>query len=144
MLSKGGGTRGNHGFPREREPKASAGLMRRWAHEPGEGCGEPGGSPRSRKEGARGGTMGFPASASRRRALGSLAEDGQRRVHRGVRYPRGRSRRLATLLLQAGLDAESFAPRYLCLSAAVAEALPGNAMSQIAAKPDEENLFRLL
>ncbi|MBK5566633.1 uroporphyrinogen-III synthase [Ensifer sp. 2YAB10] len=59
-------------------------------------------------------------------------------------YSRETARRLTTLLLEAGLDAPSLAPRYLCLSAAVAEALPGNAMSQIATRPDEESLFRLL
>ena len=61
-----------------------------------------------------------------------------------TRAARETARRLTNLLSEAGLDAASFAPRYLCLSAAVAEALPGNAMSQIAARPDEENLFRLL
>lgn len=59
-------------------------------------------------------------------------------------YSRETAQRLTALLSEAGLDAASFTPRYLCLSAAVAEALPSNVVSQIAAKPDEESLFRLL
>lgn len=59
-------------------------------------------------------------------------------------YSRETARRLAALLLEGCLDAASFSPRYLCLSAAVAEALPSNVMAQIAAKPDEENLFSLI
>ena len=75
-------------------------------------------------------------------ALRDLARTG--RPDAVLLYSRETARRLTTLLLEAGLDAASFSPRYLCLSVAVAEALPGNVMSQIAAKPDEENLFRLL
>jgi uroporphyrinogen-III synthase len=75
-------------------------------------------------------------------ALHDLAQAG--RPDAVLLYSRETARRLTTLLSEAGLDAASFAPRYLCLSAAVAGALPGNVMSQIAAKPDEENLFRLL
>ncbi|MBZ7923545.1 uroporphyrinogen-III synthase [Ensifer adhaerens] len=75
-------------------------------------------------------------------ALQDLARTG--RPDAVLLYSRETARRLTTLLLEAGLDATSLAPRYLCLSAAIAEALPGNVMSQIATRPDEESLFRLL
>lgn len=58
-------------------------------------------------------------------------------------YSRETARQLMALLSEADLDAASFTPLYLCLSAAIAEALPGDAVSEIAAKPDEESLFRL-
>ncbi|HEV7323024.1 MAG TPA: uroporphyrinogen-III synthase [Ensifer sp.] len=59
-------------------------------------------------------------------------------------YSRETTCRLATLLIGAGVSAPAFASRYLCLSATIAEALPVGAVSQIAARPDEESLFRLL
>ncbi|OCP11060.1 MULTISPECIES: uroporphyrinogen-III synthase [unclassified Ensifer] len=59
-------------------------------------------------------------------------------------YSRETARRLASLLSDAGLAAPSFASRYLCLSPAIAEALPHNVRLEIAARPDEESLFSLL
>lgn len=59
-------------------------------------------------------------------------------------YSRETARRLSSLLSEAGLDARSFALRYLCLSATVAEALPDGVTPEIAARPDEDSLFSLL
>ncbi|HEV7310529.1 uroporphyrinogen-III synthase [Ensifer sp.] len=59
-------------------------------------------------------------------------------------YSRATARRLSDLLSEAGLAAPSFASRYLCLSAEIAEALPGSAVREIAARPDEDSLIRLL
>ena len=59
-------------------------------------------------------------------------------------YSRETARQFVRLLSEAGVDAASFAPRYLCLSPVVAEALPGNVVAETAAKPDEDSLFSLL
>ncbi|OOG71979.1 uroporphyrinogen III synthase [Sinorhizobium sp. A49] len=59
-------------------------------------------------------------------------------------YSHDTARRFAALLVDAGLEAAAFSPRYLCLSAAVAAALPEGAPVEIAARPDEESLFSLL
>ncbi|NVD40922.1 uroporphyrinogen-III synthase [Ensifer sp. HO-A22] len=59
-------------------------------------------------------------------------------------YSHDTARRFAALLVDAGLEAGAFSPRYLCLSDAVAAALPEGAPVEIAARPDEESLFSLL
>ena len=59
-------------------------------------------------------------------------------------YSNDTARRFAALLVDAGLEAAAFSPRYLCLSDAVAAALPEGAPVEIAARPDEESLFSLL
>ncbi|WP_457581589.1 uroporphyrinogen-III synthase [Ensifer canadensis] len=59
-------------------------------------------------------------------------------------YSHDTARRFAALLVGAGLKTAAFSPRYLCLSAAVAGALPDGAAVEVAAKPDEESLFSLL
>ncbi|KOF18886.1 uroporphyrinogen III synthase [Ensifer adhaerens] len=59
-------------------------------------------------------------------------------------YSHDTARRFAALLVEAGLKAAAFSPRYLCLSAAVAGALPDGTPVEVAARPDEESLFRLL
>ncbi len=59
-------------------------------------------------------------------------------------YSHDTARRFAALLDEAGLAPAAFSPRYLCLSAVVAEALPEGARVEIAARPDEESLFSLL
>ena len=59
-------------------------------------------------------------------------------------YSHDTARRFAALLVEAGLKTAAFSPRYLCLSAAVAGALPDGASVEVAARPDEESLFSLL
>ncbi|WDZ76344.1 uroporphyrinogen-III synthase [Ensifer adhaerens] len=59
-------------------------------------------------------------------------------------YSRETASRLAILLSESGISAPSFASRYLCLSAAIADALPHDAMREVAARPDEESLFSIL
>lgn len=59
-------------------------------------------------------------------------------------YSHDTARRFAALLVDAGLQPAAFSPRYLCLSAVVAQALPEGAPVEIAARPDEESLFSLL
>lgn len=59
-------------------------------------------------------------------------------------YSHDTARRFAALLVKAGLKTAAFSPRYLCLSAAVAGALPDGAPVEVAARPDEESLFSLL
>ncbi|MEI2299206.1 uroporphyrinogen-III synthase [Ensifer sp. MJa1] len=61
-----------------------------------------------------------------------------------VLYSRETARHLVRILAEAGLDTASLSPRYLCLSPAIAAALPGGTLSQTAARPDEDSLFRLL
>lgn len=74
--------------------------------------------------------------------LAQLAVDGQ--PDAVLLYSHDTARRFAALLVDAGLEPAAFSPRYLCLSAAVAEALPAGAPVEIAARPDEESLFSLL
>lgn len=52
--------------------------------------------------------------------------------------------RFAALLAEGRLEAADFSARYLCLSAAVREALPDGAVADVAAAPDEEHLLELL
>lgn len=59
-------------------------------------------------------------------------------------YSRETARRLAALLKESGLDVTAFSARYLCMSAAVKEALPADAVAKIAAEPDEKALLKLL
>lgn len=59
-------------------------------------------------------------------------------------YSRETARRFAALLEESGLDAADFSARYLCLSAAVKDALPGDADAEVAATPDEASLLALL
>lgn len=59
-------------------------------------------------------------------------------------YSRRTALRFATLLAEAGLKGAAFSARYLCLSAAVRDALPDGAIADVAAAPDEENLLELL
>ncbi|WP_077968125.1 uroporphyrinogen-III synthase [Ensifer adhaerens] len=59
-------------------------------------------------------------------------------------YSRETARQLVRLLAEAGIDAASFSPRYLCLSPVVAEALPGDVVAETAARPDEDSLISLL
>ena len=59
-------------------------------------------------------------------------------------YSRETARLLVALMRDSGLDAASLSRRYLCLSAAVKEALPAGAAADVAAAPDEESLLKLL
>ncbi|MCA1407460.1 uroporphyrinogen-III synthase [Ensifer sp. IC3342] len=59
-------------------------------------------------------------------------------------YSRETARQFAALLAQSGLNAASFARRYLCLSASIAGALPQSAEAEVAAMPDEDHLLKLL
>ncbi|MGF6173239.1 uroporphyrinogen-III synthase [Ensifer sp. 4252] len=59
-------------------------------------------------------------------------------------YSHDTARRFAALLVEAGLEPAAFSPRYLCLSAVVAEALPDGTPVEVATRPDEESLFSLL
>ncbi|MCA1444879.1 uroporphyrinogen-III synthase [Ensifer sp. IC4062] len=59
-------------------------------------------------------------------------------------YSRETARQFAALLSQSRLSAAAFSRRYLCLSASIAEALPSDAASEIAAMPDEKHLLKCL
>lgn len=59
-------------------------------------------------------------------------------------YSRETARRFAALLKESGLNVSAFSARYLCMSAAVKEALPADAIVQIAAEPNEKALLKLL
>jgi len=59
-------------------------------------------------------------------------------------YSRETARHLAALLKESNLDVTAFSTRYLCMSSAVREALPDDAVVQIAAEPDENALLKLL
>ncbi|WP_104665525.1 uroporphyrinogen-III synthase [Ensifer adhaerens] len=59
-------------------------------------------------------------------------------------YSRETARQLVRILAEAGIDPASFAARYLCLSPAVAEALPDGVAAETAARPDEDSLISLL
>lgn len=74
--------------------------------------------------------------------LAKLTSDGM--LDAVLLYSHDTARRFAALLVEAGLDPAAFSPRYLCLSAAVAAALPEGAPVEIAARPDEESLLSLL
>ncbi|WP_331372488.1 uroporphyrinogen-III synthase [Sinorhizobium chiapasense] len=66
------------------------------------------------------------------------------RIEAVLLYSRETTRQFAALLSQSGLHAAAVSPRYLCLSASIADALPSGAATEVAAMPDEEHLLKLL
>ncbi|WP_245317844.1 hypothetical protein [Ensifer sp. 1H6] len=86
----------------------------------------------------------LPDAADRPSAQHIGAPDIGRRPDAVLLYSHDTARRFAALLVEAGLKTAAFSPRYLCLSAAVAGALPDGAPVEVAARPDEESLFSLL
>ncbi|MDX0626030.1 uroporphyrinogen-III synthase [Sinorhizobium medicae] len=59
-------------------------------------------------------------------------------------YSRETARRLIATLRESRLQPADLASRCLCLSWPIREILPAGFVSEVAAAPDEENLFRLL
>ncbi|MBP1887737.1 uroporphyrinogen-III synthase [Sinorhizobium mexicanum] len=74
--------------------------------------------------------------------LSGLLRAGQ--VDAVLLYSRESARQFTTLLSRSRLSAAALSRRYLCLSASIAEVLPPDAATEIAALPDEEHLLRRL